>query len=117
MIEFVLAAEGQGRRTCTSICRILEPAADWVGGRRPHRRRDPRLLGAPTTAPPAANLLACAAENSSRRPRSRRPDEPRILRSDAVRMVVGEAEICVFEPVWMVRLGAAPVLPGLVSKL
>ena len=75
------------------------------------------FLGAPATAPPAANLLAFVAQNSSRRPRSRRPGWPGILRGDAVLMVVGEAEICVLEPAWMARQGLVSVLSGLLTRL
>jgi hypothetical protein len=49
--------------------------------------------------------------------RSRRPGQPRILRGDAVLMVVGEAEICVPEPAWMARLGRASVLDRVLTRL
>jgi hypothetical protein len=70
------------------------------------------FLGDPTTAPPAANLLAFVAQNSSLRPRSRRRGEPRILRGDAVLMVVGEVVFSVLGSAWMGGLGRVFVLSG-----
>jgi hypothetical protein len=117
--EFVLAAESRRRPTCTRICRILEPPpTGWVAvDRTVVAILVSTFLGHLATAPPGANLLAFAAENSSRRPRSRHPGEPKILRGDAVLMVVGEAEICVLEPAWMAMFGRASVLDRVLTRL
>jgi hypothetical protein len=102
--EFVLAAEGRRWPTCTGICRILEPPPTGCSAcDRAAFVAIPvsTFLGAPTSAPPVANLLAFVAQNSSRRPRSGRLGQPRILRSDAVLMVVGAVEMSVLGPAWM----------------
>jgi hypothetical protein len=75
------------------------------------------FLGHSVSAPPAANLLVFVAQNSSRRPRLRCLGQPRILRGDAVRMVVGEAEICVLEPVWMGGSWRVSVLAGPLTRV
>ena len=121
-IEFVLlvvATEARRRRTCTRIRRILSGPANGCVAVGDHAVRVyvSAFFAFSKSAPPAANLLAFVAQNSSRRPRSRRPGQPRILRGDAVLIVVGEAEICVLEPAWMGGLGPASVLSGPLTRL